>query len=478
MAYAAEVRKQLVTILGDQYVKDDAVTLYSYRADGLTLHPATPMGVLWPGTVTELQAVVRLLSGHGLSFLPRGAGTGLSGGAIPSQGSTIIEMFRFNTIGAIDAVNRTITVGPGVVNLHVSQASASDKLCFVPDPSSQKACTIGGNVAENSGGPHTLKYGVTTNHILAMEVVLPDGELVQLGGPVWGVPGPDLLGLFIGSEGTFGIVTSVTCRLTPLPERVETMLGVFSSVEDACNTVSQIIRQGIVPAALEMIDKIVISATERTTPAGFPTDAEAVLIIELEDLADGLDEEVAAIQKICMHNHAREVRLAADVEERARIWAARKGAFAALGSISPSFYTQDGVIPRATLPQVLARVLEVGKKYGLIVANVFHAGDGNLHPLILYDSKDAAQVLAVQEAGREILEICVEVGGTLSGEHGIGLEKTHLMYRVFNEADIENMLDVRAVFNSNNFLNPGKIFPNPSRCAETKLIAGKTGAAV
>lgn len=478
MPFPSEVRHQLVAILGETHVKDDPVTLYSYRADGLTLHPATPMGVVFPGTVEELQGVVRLLSGQGISFLPRGAGTGLSGGAIPSQGSVIIEMFRFDHIGEIDVVNRQVTVGPGVVNIHVSQAAAAKGLCFVPDPSSQKACTIGGNVAENSGGPHTLKYGVTTNHILAMDVVLPDGELVHLGGPTWGVPGPDLLGLFVGSEGTFGIVTSVTCRLTPLPERVETLLGIFSSVTDACNTVSEIIRQGIVPAALEMIDKIVISATERTIQAGFPTDAEAVLIIELEDLTDGMEEEAAAIREICKRNNAREVRQAEDEAQRARIWAARKGAFAAIGSLSPSFYTQDGVIPRAKLPEVLDRVLKVGEKHGLLIANVFHAGDGNLHPLILYDCHNEDQVKAVHEAGREILEICLEMGGSLSGEHGIGLEKAHLMGGVFNDTDLDNMLRVRAAFNGNNFLNPGKIFPSPSRCAETKIVAKKSGIAV
>ncbi len=478
MSFPAEIRSELVRLLGAEQVRDDAVTLYSYRADGLTLHPAEPLGVVFPGTTAELQAVVRLLSGAGISFLPRGAGTGLSGGAIPNLGSVVIEMFRFNRIQELDPINRTLTVGPGVVNLHVSQAAKAAGLYFVPDPSSQKACTLGGNVAENSGGPHTLKYGVTTNHVVGLEVVLADGELVRLGSTCWGVPGPDLLGLFIGSEGTFGIVTSVTCRLTPLPERVVTLLAVFGSVRAACETVSGIIRAGIVPAAMELIDKLVIQATERKIAAGFPLDAEAVLIVELEDLAEALDADVAAIRAICAERGVREVRQAHDEDERARIWAARKGAFGALGAISPSFYTQDGVIPRAALPEVLDRILEVGERHGLRIANVFHAGDGNLHPLILYDAYNPAEVKAVLEVGREILEICLAFGGALSGEHGIGLEKAYLLDKVFNADDLAAMLAVRAVFNSANLLNPGKIFPTPGRCVELGHPRAKSGVAV
>lgn len=478
MAFPADIYKQLVVLLGAEFVKDDAVTLFCYRADGLVLHPAEPMGVVFPGTVSELQALVRLLNGVGICFLPRGAGTGLSGGAIAQQECVIIEMVRFNKIGEVDVLNRTITVGPGVVNIHISQVAAKQGLCFVPDPSSQKACSVGGNVAENSGGPHTLKYGVTCNHVLGLEVVLPDGNLLRLGGQGWGVPGPDLLGLFIGSEGTFGIVTSVTCRLVPLPEKVLTLLGVFSSVADACHTVSDIIRQGIVPAALEMIDKIVIQATERTIQAGFPTDAEAVLIIELEDLTDGLEEEAEEIQKICMAHNAREVRRAQCEAQRSRIWAARKGAFAALGCLSPSFYTQDGVIPRSKLPEVLAKVLAVGEKYSLTIANVFHAGDGNLHPLLLYNCHDSQEVNDVVIAGREILEICLAAGGSLSGEHGIGLEKTQLMSALFNENDLKNMERVRTVFNPKNLLNPGKVLPTPGRCCGVKVSHQKTDVAV
>ena len=475
MPFPSDLKTKLVQLLGEKYVRDDAVTCYSYRADGLTLHPCEPMGVVFPGNTEELQEVVRQLHGRGISFVPRGAGTGLSGGAIATGNSVILEMVRFQAIQEIDRVNRTITVGPGVVNLQISEVARPAGLSFVPDPSSQKACTIGGNVAENSGGPHTLKYGVTTNHVLGLEVVLPDGEKVRLGGLAWGTPGPDLLGLLIGSEGTFGIVTEVTCRLTPLPERVETLLAVFTSVADASETVSAIIQAGIVPAALEMIDRLVIQATESTMKAGFPTDAEALLIIELEDLADGLDAEVAEIEKICLNHGAREVRCAADAAERARIWAARKGAFAAIGSISPSFYTQDGVIPRSALPRVLARIAAAGARRGLQIANVFHAGDGNLHPLILYRAGDPAQVEAVLAVGQEILEICLEAGGALSGEHGIGLEKAHLMERVFSASDLENMQHIRKFFNPLELLNPGKIFAAPGRCAETRWVGAKTG---
>ncbi|CAM2064658.1 FAD-binding protein [Sulfidibacter corallicola] len=476
MALDPRVRKKLIRVLGSDYVKDDPITCYSYRCDGLTLHPAEPQAVLYPADRDQLVAAVRILSEQGISFLPRGAGTGLSGGAVPREGSVLIEMVRFRAIGPIDPVNRTIEVEPGVVNLHVSHAAQPHGLYFVPDPSSQKACSVGGNVGENSGGPHTLKYGVTVNHVVGLEVVLPDGEVVELGGPAWTTPGPDLLSLFIGSEGTLGIVTKIICRLTPLPERVHTMLAVFGSVREACESVSAIIRAGIVPAALEMIDRIVIQAIEQTIGAGFPTDAEAVLIVELEDLREGLDAEAEQIETILRANGAVDVRQAADEAERALIWRARKEAFGALGSISPSFYTQDGVIPRSALPRVLERILAIGAAHGLTIANVFHAGDGNLHPLILYNSRDPAEIEATHQAGREILETCLAEGGSLSGEHGIGLEKSHLMDGAFDEVSLNHMKQVRAVFNPRELLNPGKIFPQPGRCGELKGRPGDAAA--
>lgn len=478
MALPADVKKPLIKILGPEWVKDDSVTCYAYQADGLTLHPSQPAGVIFPQNVDELSRCIKLFNAKDLPFVPRGAGTGLSGGAVPKQGAVIVEMCRFRQIKEIDPLNRTIEVEAGVVNLDISEAAKAHGFYFVPDPSSQKACTIGGNVAENSGGPHTLKYGVTVNHVLGMTVVMSDGEVVKLGGKSWSTAGPDLLGLFIGSEGTFGIVTSVICRLTPLPEGVRTMLATFTTVKAACEAVSAIIAAGIVPAALEMIDRIVIGAVEEDIGAGFPRDAEALLIIELEDLEDGLDDQVAAMQQLLEQQQAQQVRVATDETQRAQIWQARKGAFGAMGRVSPSFYTQDGVIPRGKLPEVLAQVLAIGEKYGLTIANVFHAGDGNLHPLILYDSQDPQQIEATHAAGKEILETCLAFGGALSGEHGIGLEKAHLMRGMFNDDDLDNMLRIRAVFNPKDLLNPGKIFPTPGRCSEVKVVRQKTGIAV
>jgi glycolate oxidase len=478
MPFPIAIKRALSAILGERWVKDDPVSLYSYACDALTLYTSPPMGVVYPATRDELVQVVKLLSAHGISFVPRGAGTGLSGGAVPRTGGVVIEMVRFKRIMDLDPVNRTITVEPGVVNLDVSEHTKPFGLYFVPDPSSQRACSVGGNVAENSGGPHTLKYGVTVNHVLGLEVVLPDGEVVELGANHWGCPGPDLVGLFVGSEGTFGIVTKIVCRLTPLPERAVTLLAAFQSVRDACEAVSGIIRHGVLPAALEMIDRVVIQAIEKSTPAGLPQNAEAVLIVELEDLSDGLDHDAGTVEAILRAFHATEVRRALDDAERAAIWRARKGAFGAIGSICPSYYTQDGVIPRSALPEVLEKVLAVGQSLNLTIANVFHAGDGNLHPLILYDAEDPDSVENTHQAGQRILGICLAYGGALSGEHGIGFEKAELMSAVYAEADLENMKRVRDVFNPLGLLNPGKVFATPSRCAEVKLVPKKSGIVV
>lgn len=478
MPFKPKLKKQLIDILGANWVRDDAVTLYSYRCDGLTLHTAPPTGVVFPADKEELAKVVTCLGRADEPFLPRGAGTGLSGGAVPNQGGVIVEMCRLNQIHHIDPLNRIAKVGPGVVNIAVSQAARAHGLHFVPDPSSQKACTVGGNVAENSGGPHTLKYGVTVNHVLGIEVVLADGSIHYLGGDVWGTPGPDLLAAFIGSEGTFGIVTEITCRLTPIAEKVATLLAVFPSVRNACEAVSAIIRGGIVPAAMEMIDKTIIGAVEKTIHAGLPLEAEALLIIELEDLADGLQEEADRIRRLLAEHKAVDIRLAADEAERTLIWRARKEAFGAVGTLSPSFYTQDGVIPRSSLPFILDRVAEIGREFGLRVANVFHAGDGNLHPLILYDSLNPAEVEAVHLAGKAILQTCLKAGGTLSGEHGIGLEKAEMMSELYREQDLQAMMRIRDVFNPRGLLNPGKIFPTPGRCSEVKMVPSKSGVRV
>ena len=493
MALETDIRKECVKILGQEWVKDDTVTLYTYRCDGLTLYNAPPMGVVFPVTVQELVSVVKLLHKHKISFVARGAGTGLSGGAIPQDGSVIIEMARFKEVHEVDLPNRTITVGPGVINLRITEHVQSEGFHYAPDPSSQKACTIGGNVAENSGGPHTLKYGVTVNHIVGIEMVLPDGELVTLGGKHFGMPGPDLLGLVTGSEGTFGIITKIICRLTPSPENAVTLLGIYNSVRDACESVSSIISQGIIPAAMEMIDKITISAVEKAIKPGFPLDAEAVLIVELDGLVDGLDAEAEVVEKLLKESGAITVNRARDEVERAKIWRARKEAFGAIGQISPSYYVQDGVIPRSKLPEVLDEIAEIGKKHGLTVANVFHAGDGNLHPLILYDYENPEEIEKAHLIGEEILSSCIRHGGTLSGEHGIGIEKAEWMAELYPYNSLENMKNVRDFFNPENLLNPGKIFPQPGRCAESKsgtspihksalnkpkLVAAKSGIAV
>ena len=491
MAFTKELRAELVSLLGEDWVKDDPVTLYTYRCDGLTLYTAPPMGVVFPGNRNELVEVVKKLHSRKIPFVPRGAGTGLSGGAVPREQSVIIEMARFKEIHDIDWLNRTITVGPGVINLRISEKVQPDGYHYVPDPSSQKACTIGGNVAENSGGPHTLKYGVTVNHVLGLEMVLPDGEVVEFGGKTFPIAGPDMLALVIGSEGTFGIVTKITCRLTPNPEKAITLLGVFDSVHKACEGVSAIVRRGIIPAAMEMIDKVTIYAVEQALKPGFPTDAEAVLIVEVDGLEEGLEEEARASEELLSEAGAKEVKRARDDEERARIWRARKEAFGAIGQISPSYYVQDGVIPRSSLPEVLDKIAQVGRKFSLTVANVFHAGDGNLHPLILYRYDIPEEVENAHLAGEEILSICVEYGGSLSGEHGIGLEKASWMDSLYSSEDLENMIRVREFFNPGELLNPGKIFPQPGRCVEVKhhaaipegiekprMVAAKSGIAV
>jgi len=493
MSFEKIIRGECVRILGKEWVKDDPVTLYTYRCDGLTLYTAPPMGVLFPGTVQELVSVVKLLHQHKISFIARGAGTGLSGGAIPQDGSVIIEMARFKEVHEVDMINRTITVGPGVINLRITEHVNGDGYHYAPDPSSQKACTIGGNVAENSGGPHTLKYGVTVNHVLGVEMVLADGELVTLGANHFGLPGPDLLGLITGSEGTFGIISKIICRLTPNPEKAVTMLGIYKSVRDACESVSSIIGHGIIPAALEMLDRIMISAVEKALKPGFPLDAEAVLIVELDGLSDGLDVEAEVVEKLLKETGAITVNRARDEVERAKIWRARKEAFGAIGQISPSYYVQDGVIPRSKLPEVLDEISAIGKKHGLTVANVFHAGDGNLHPLILYDYENPQEVEKAHAIGEEILSSCIRHGGTLSGEHGIGIEKAEWMSELYSGNSLDNMQNVRAFFNPENLLNPGKIFPQPGRCAESKsgtppqqasalnkpkMVASKSGIAV
>ena len=462
-----EILDRLRQILDKQRVVADETELLVYECDGLPLFKNRPDVVVFPQTTNEIAQVVRLANEHSIPFLPRGAGTGLSGGALAVEGGIVIELQRMNGILSVDAENRVAVVQPGVVNLHISQAVAPLGLYYAPDPSSQMSCTIGGNVAENSGGPHCLKYGMTTNHILAIEAVTAKGEIIRLGNPAGEPIGMDLLGVIVGSEGTFAIVTEITIRLLPKPQSVKTLLAAFHSVEECSQTVSDVIAAGIVPSALEFVDAKTIEAVEASVyKAGYPRDATAALLIEVDGFREGLDDTSDAIVEICRRNRAYDVRVAKDDEERAQLWLGRKGAFGAMGRLAPDMITMDAVIPRTRLPEVLVAIDRMSERYGLGVANVFHAGDGNLHPLILFDSRYPQQVEKIFSMSEEIMKLCVRVGGSLSGEHGIGYEKKDFMDLVFTEADLATMMRVKQVFNPDGLLNPAKIFPSRRGCTE------------
>ncbi len=459
---------RLRSIVGDKNVLDGDEALLVYECDGYVLERGTPEVVVLPGTPEEAAAVVRLLAKDGVAFVPRGAGTGLSGGTLPLDAPVMIGLSRLRTIELIDVRNRRIQVQAGVVNLSVSRAVAAARLLYAPDPSSQAACTIGGNIAENSGGPHTLKYGVTTNHVLALELVLASGEVVQLGGAVEDLPGYDLVGATVGSEGTFGLVTRAVLRLVRAPSAFRTLLAVFERVDDASEAVSAIIAAGIVPAALEMMDALILQAVEQAYGAGLPLDAGAVLLIELDGPAAGLDEEAFEIEALCKANRAREVRRAGSEAERALLWKCRKRAFGAVGRLARNYCTQDGVVPRTRLPEIQRKIAQVAERYRLKIGNVFHAGDGNIHPILLFDERDADEVRRVLEAGREILEACVALGGSLSGEHGIGVEKIQQMPLLFSPDDLDAMLRLRRVFDPDQRANPHKVLPDSKSCIEMR----------
>src|SRR6266446_4373709 len=415
--------QELAAIVAPMPVLSAPEEMLVYECDGHTLDKALPSAVVFPSTTEQVVALVKLANQYGLPFVARGAGTGLSGGALALDGGIVIEMCRMNKILEIDYMNQRAVVQPGLVNLHLSLAVADAGYYYAPDPSSQGSCTIGGNVAENSGGPHTLKYGVTTNHVLALEVVLPDGEVVELGGPAEERCGYDLVGAVVGAEGTTGLVTRATLRLMREPENHRTLLASFPDVDSATRAVSKIIASGIVPAAVEMMDQLIIRAVEEAFHVGLPADAGAVLIIELDGLEAGLAASAEAVADMAKSSGATTVKLARDEAERAGLWKARKRAFGAVGRLAPNYATQDGVVPRTCLPQILAVISEVSRRYELRIGNVFHAGDGNLHPIILYDEREPGQVRRAIDAGREILKACIEMGGSLTGEHGIGVEK-------------------------------------------------------
>jgi glycolate oxidase subunit GlcD len=464
----SSVIDRFAEIVGSENCLSRAGELFAYECDGLTLEPRRPLAVLLPATTDEVSRIVRLCRELDLCFVPRGAGTGLSGGAHPTENSILIECSRMNRIIEIDASNRFAVVGPGVVNAELSKAIAHLDLFYAPDPSSQQACTIGGNVAENAGGPHTLKYGTTTNHVLALEMVLPDGRVERFGSRIGEGPGFDCVGAIVGSEGTLGIVTEATVRLTPIPEGVETLLAIFDDVVAACRAVGRVIRSGVVPAAMEIVDRRTIEAVEASVyAAGIPTTAGAVLIVELDGNPICLDGEIQVIESACRAEGCQTIERARNEEERTRFWRARKGAFGAMGRLAPDLYVHDAVVPRVHLPEILEKVGEICDRHRLKLANVFHAGDGNLHPNICFDKRDADELARVIRAGEEILEACVAVGGVITGEHGVGVEKRDYIHLVFSENDLEPMYRLREAFNPDGVCNPGKIIPTTRFCVES-----------
>lgn len=457
---------ELVEIVGVEGVIHQPEDLHTYESDGLTGYRVPPMLVVLPTTTKQVQGVVRLCNREGIPFVPRGSGTGLSGGALPRSDGILIGLSRMREILEIDLPNLRAVVQPGVLNLWVTQRVAGDGYYYAPDPSSQQICSIGGNVAENSGGAHCLKYGFTVNHVTGLTVVLPDGEVVRIGGKAVDKPGYDLVGVFVGSEGTLGIVTEVTLRLVRKPEMVRTLQAAFTTTTQAGGAVSDIIGAGILPAAVEMMDHLSIQAAEAAVHAGYPLDAGAILLVELDGPEPEVQEQIALTEEIIRRNGATDLKLARDDDERMLMWKGRKSAFAAAGRLSPDYYVQDGVIPRTALPRVLDEIEQLAAAYGLRVANVFHAGDGNLHPLVLYDGKIEGQPERAEELAGEILYACVRAGGSITGEHGVGIDKKKHMPAMFSADDLDTMQLLRCAIDPLRLANPDKVFPTPRLCGE------------
>jgi glycolate oxidase len=455
----------LTAVFGKERVLHTPEDLLVFEYDG-TIERGSPQVVVFPDTAQEVSAAVKIARRFDLPVVPRGAGTGLSGGAVAAVGGVLVAMTRMHHILDVDVANRTAMVEPGVVNLHLSQAVAEHGLYYAPDPSSQRACTIGGNVAENAGGPHCLAYGVTTNHVLGLEVVLADGEIVWVGGGARDLPGYDLPGIVVGSEGTLCIVTKALVRLMRTPESTRTLLAIFDTIDQATATVSNVIGEGLVPAAMEMLDRETIRAVEPALHVGYPLDAGAVLLIEVEGLAEATEEDAARVRAVCVAAGAREIREATDLADREKLWAGRKGAISALGQLAPNYYILDGVVPRTRLPEVMQGVVRVGEEYGFPIANVFHAGDGNLHPCILFDERRPGETERVLDAGEAIMRLCVDAGGSVTGEHGIGLEKRDFMPWIFTDADMAAMSKLKNAFGAGERFNPCKAFPTSKGCGE------------
>src|ERR1700678_3613780 len=474
-----ELLRDLKSLLGDDAVLHRPEELLLYEYDG-SVEIARPTCVVFPRTTAHVQQIVELANQYQTPLIGRGAGTGLSGGALARNGGILTVFSRMNRILDIDLENQRATVQPGVVNSDLSAAVAHLGLHFAPDPSSQKACTIGGNVSENSGGPHTLAYGVTTNHTLALEAVLPTGEIIHIGSSALDPTGYDLMGLFVGSEGTVALITEITVKLTRLPETIKTLLAIFETLDDATETVVDITARGITPAACEMLDGWTLCAVEAYVHAGFPLDCAAVLLLEVDGVKEAAEEHAEDVAEICRNHRAREVRVARDDRERDLLWKGRKNAFGAVGRLSPTYYVQDGVIPRTKLPDTLRRINEIGTKYGFEIGNIFHAGDGNLHSIILFDAREEEQFRRAVATADEIIGFCIEMGGSITGEHGVGMEKDRLMPLLFSEDELNLMRRVRDAFNPTGLLNPGKIFPTTKGCGEIHVrplpVAGASRA--
>jgi len=466
---SSQALASLSEIVGDRGLLHRSQDLMLYEYDG-GIEKGRPECVVFPRMTEDVVRIVQVAAEHKLPLVGRGAGTGLSGGAIPTEGGLMIAFARMNKILEIDLENEYAVVQPGVVNIDITTAVKDQGYYYAPDPSSQKACTIGGNVAENSGGPHTLAYGVTTNHVLGMEAVLPDGTVINVGGREADLPGYDLVGLLTGSEGTMVLVTKVIVRLMRSPESVKTLLAIYDEPEDAAATIGAITARAIVPAAVEMLDGVMLRMVEEATHAGYPMDANAVLLIEVEGLKESVEEQVEQIEQVCLECKAREVRIARSDEERDLLWKGRKNAFGAVGRVSPTYYVQDGVVPRTRIAETLRFIYKVSEKYDLQISNIFHAGDGNMHPIILFDDRDPDQLKRTKQAGAEILQYCVDVGGAITGEHGIGMEKNDMMPAIFAEESLDMMERLIKVFNPDRRLNPGKLLPTGKGCLEIRPV--------